>query len=1580
MSTQQDIYAAGSESRPPMLNKENYGPWSSRLLRYAKSRPNGKSIHNSILNGLYVRKMILEPGDANREITTILLGLPEDIYAVVNTCETAQEIWLRVQQMMKGSDIGIQEKKAKLFNEWESRHVTIIHQTKDLHTADYTQLYDFRKYNQKEVDELKVERLAKTQDPLALMANSNNPYVFPAPHQDQSSFNQNYLQQPIPNPEDITDPTTTMNMALSLMAKAFKLNYSTPTNNNQRISSNPRNRQIAQPGMNMSQDRLMQMVGGNGGNQFRQYAGQNARNPAVYNDVIGNQVIQNAVQNLRVQNGRNQNGFIGVQGNGNQNQIGNGHYARNCTVKPRRMDATYLQTQLLIAQKEEIGIQLQAEEYDLMAAAEDLDEIEEVNANCILMANLQQASTSDTVVDCSEGRGRNPTSSRRQASSSGTLTDSTPVYDSDGSAEVHENNDNNVISEVTDVEQGGEIVEQHPANFEETRALYDSLYHNLAVEVEKLNSVNRKLKETNADLTIELASTWKQIMTLNEQISDLNKQLSKEKSTVSFLLEEKKKLKSDFKTYEDELLDKQFQLKKKIMELNNIVLKTGQSIQMIHMLSPKPDSFYHTEQKMALGYQNPFYLKQAQKKHQSLYDGKVLLEKHDPLVVHDSEETLQLAQKSRDKMKQMNKEIKPANYTKINHLSGGFVPQKALSREELYFLNNSKTVNISKSFLIPNEDLSDDTTPSVARKFLNEVKSPILTLQHVVKQRMTIETHNWASSAHQELHKIVRDENFPIVNQVDARLQNFEIQFLMESAKFVGDLKSLANKADESLTKHKALEFETKRLLKAVVSQDIMIIVQNKSVVDTSDLQTELELYKDMQQKIERLQAQLGDLKGKSKDISSVSDTQNPLSQKLENKNVTLKFQVLNYARENAYIKATYKNLFDSISVSRAQTKTIIASLQNELQSNFYKNAKLRTQLFKKVSDQKDNTQDTSENTKFAKQPIVENLPKIGKTNALSKPVTSNSVSTPQESKGVNNDKVIAPGMFRINPEKTSREAKKVPNTVRASNRTKPITVSQPPVFTRKDVNSNLNGLSSTGVDNTKTRRPQPRSNTKNDREVISNVVCAMCSKCLISVNHVKCLYNYVNDKNSRGKKQMAKVSVKEIQQKYQPKVTKPKKVGTRESLATPKPRKFRLILRWSPTGRLFNQEGKLVDLSESKSKYDCSNGNLKLFINFVWKFMGTVRFGNDNVAAILGFGDLQWGNILITRFYFVEELGHNLFSVGQFCDSDLEVAFRRNACFVRNLEGVDLLKGDRSTNLYTINLHEMASASPICLMARASSTKSWLWHQRLSHLNFDTINNLARNDLVLGLPKFKYHKEHLCPLCEQGKSKRASHPPKPVPNSRQRLHLLHMDLCGPMRIASINGKRYVLVIVNDYSRYTWVHFLRSKDEAPENDREDIGKLGAKGDIGFFIGSKPELQSMTSGHISSGLDLTYAPSTITKQQPSEGELDLLFEAMYDDYIGGQPSATARFVPLAQEPQDVDKLNPNDMVDGNTFVNPFANSSTSAAASSSSQNVDPSNMHTESENQSDCSKGDNACTFNPVEPTIKRFPNSTFSLA
>nr|GEU88686.1 copia protein [Tanacetum cinerariifolium] len=770
---------AGSENRPPMLNKENHVPWSPRLLRYAKSRPNGKLIHNSIINGPYVRRMIPELDEADDQaIQTILLGLPEDFYAAVDSCETAQEIWLHVQQMMKGSDIGIQEKKAKLFNEWER----------------------FTSTNEESIE----------------------------------SYYHRFLK----------------------LMNDLKRNKHFP----EKI----------------------------------------------------------AIQNPRIHNV--------VQGNANQNPNGNGN---------------------LVAARTE-GIQLQAEEFDLMATAADLDEIEDVNANCVLMANLQQASTS------------------------GTHTDKAPVYDSDGLAEVHnyENcydneifnmftqeeqynellkpipephqvpqNDNNVIFEVFSVEQSEGTVEQHPTNVEETRVLYDSLYNNLAIEIEKVNTVNRKLRETNADLTTELA-----------------------------------------------------------------------------------------------------------------------------------------------------------------------------------------------------------------------------------------------------------------------RYKNQENQICWR-------FKSLAKEADESLAKHKALELEIERLLRVVVSQDIMSVVQNNSVVETSNLQTELERTKE-------------------------------------------RFENYIIKKENEYDK---------------------------LWNDWYKK----------------------------------------------------------------------------------------------------------------------------------------------------------CEECKF-------------DKISYDK------AYNDMQQKI-------------ERLQAP--------------------------LGDLKGKR-------------------TVRFGNDHVAAILGFGDLQWGNILITRVYFVEGLGHNLFSVGQFCDSDLEIAFRRNACFVKNLEGVDLLKGNHSTNLYTINLHEMASTSPICLMARAFSTKSWLWHQRLSTSILTpamtlpkTISspvfqnsNIIRNISVLLVSKEKA-KEHL------------THPKQFQILGRaiatacftQNRSIIHRHF-NKTPYELINGRKPDISFLHVFGALCY----------PKNDRDDIRKLGAKGDIGFFIGysadscafrvSKPSHHSMTSGQISSGLDLSYAPSTITTQQTTEGELDLLFEAMYDDYIGGQPSATPRTVSAAQAHQ------------------------------------------------------------------------------
>nr|GFA84007.1 hypothetical protein [Tanacetum cinerariifolium] len=269
-----------------------------------------------------------------------------------------------------------------------------------------------------------------------------------------------------------------------------------------------------------------------------------------------------------------------------------------------------------------------------------------------------------------------------------------------------------------------------------------------------------------------------------------------------------------------------------------------------------------------------------------------------------------------------------------------------------------------------------------------------------------------------------------------------------------------------------------------------------------------------------------------------------------------------------------------------------------------------------------------------------------------------------------------------------------------------------------------------------------------------------------------------------------------------------------------------------------------IIDFGYSKHM----TGNRALLTNFVEKFLGMVCFGNNDFAVIAGYGDMVIGTMKI----------------------------KKSTCFVRNEDGVDLLTGDRSLNLYTIALNEVASNSSTCLLAKDSYSQSWLWHQRLSYLNFATINNLVKNNLVQGLPKMKFEKDHLCFACEQGKIHRKHHKSKTAFASNKPLYLLHMDLCGPMHVQSINRKRYILVVVDDYSQYTWAEAIATTcftqkrliihkrfDKTPYelinkrkpnikffrlfgcrcyllNDYEDIGKLKAKGDIGVFVGYSKE--------------------------------------------------------------------------------------------------------------------------------------------
>ncbi|GJY22251.1 integrase, catalytic region, zinc finger, CCHC-type containing protein [Tanacetum coccineum] len=300
---------------------------------------------------------------------------------------------------------------------------------------------------------------------------------------------------------------------------------------------------------------------------------------------------------------------------------------------------------------------------------------------------------------------------------------------------------------------------------------------------------------------------------------------------------------------------------------------------------------------------------------------------------------------------------------------------------------------------------------------------------------------------------------------------------------------------------------------------------------------------------------------------------------------------------------------------------------------------------------------------------------------------------------------------------------------------------------------------------------------------IAKNILCVSCAKNVLILCHDNCLAKYkLNVRRAlfttprRVKSTFKDTTLIVSKTRFSVRTVQSKSLDT-----TPVASKAMIVMD-TP----LSAKNKVVQIVLWIVDSGCSKhmtGDRSLLKIFVKKFIGTVRFGNDHFAALTGYGDYVQGNITICHVYYVEGLGHNLFSVGQFYDGDLEVFFRSKTCYLRNLEGDDLLTGDRESNLYTISILDMAASSPVCRMSKASSIKSW------------------------------------------GKSKKASHLPKLVPSSHSKLELLHMDLCGPIRVAWINGKKYILVIIDDYSQFTWVYFLHSKDETLEIIKKFIAQV-----------------------------------------------------------------------------------------------------------------------------------------------------------
>nr|GEY01620.1 uncharacterized mitochondrial protein AtMg00810-like [Tanacetum cinerariifolium] len=877
-----------------------------------------------------------------------------------------------------------------------------------------------------------------------------------------------------------------------------------------------------------------------------------------------------------------------------------------------------------------------------------------------------------------------------------------------------------------------------------------------------------------------------------------------------------------------------------VKELNNIVFKRNQFAQTVHMLT-KLQFFDDHSTRQALDFQNPCYLKKAQQLEPKLYDGSVI-QKTDAIVVRDSEETLMLEDESRSKMLQKQKDpmmsekkvnTKSVDYAALNQLlkdfETRFVPHTELSAQQAFWSQNSKKPNLSISTTIvevPEELLK----VSMVNSSLKKLKFYLASFDMVVKERTTATTITEGEWGFEHTKACFRDEIIPFVKALKELFNSFD-QFLIHE---LTEVQNVFNQMEQAVEQHcvekkkfqdkmKEVLKENERLLKQAMSTDIVNMVVNANVNYACKTVNECERCVTIETELQRnfIEKECYDKlfrnprKGhghyeieRETQVSSGNVKEEKIkreSEEIKTINIELDHRVTKLVAENEHLKQTYKQLYDSIKSSHVRSKE--QSLRDTL-------SKLKGKAVV--------------NEAIPLHPIDPELLKIDVA-PLAPKLRVNLLSSASGSQPQGNTK-----KDRI--RQTQSKSKK--NKLEDHHRT---------------VRPSLNNKKS--VVNTKAISSVPNSKLN----VNSDIKCATCNGCLFSDNHDLCVLEFINYVNARVKSKSAKKPVnRKIWQPTGKMITttaivplrkpiplesnKSKPVVTLVYLQKSKAAKKKVPVSTSKINKSLVVQIVLWYLDSGCSKHMI--GDRSQLINFVQKFLGTVKFENDHVVKMMGYGDYKIGNVTISRVYFVKGLGHNLFYVGQFCNSDLEVSFRQHTCFIRNLDGVDLLTGSRGNNLYMLSLQDLMASSPI-----------WL---------------------VRGLPKLKFEKDHLCSACAMGKSKKKSYKPKSKDTNQEKLHLLHMDLCGPMRVESVNGKKYILVIVDDYSRFTWVKCLRSKDEAPDfiikflkmiqvrlktpyellhnklpdlsflyvfgalcyptNDSENLGKLQPKADIEIFIG------------------------------------------------------------------------------------------------------------------------------------------------
>ncbi|GJZ09788.1 integrase, catalytic region, zinc finger, CCHC-type containing protein [Tanacetum coccineum] len=930
------------------------------------------------------------------------------------------------------------------------------------------------------------------------------------------------------------------------------------------------------------------------------------------------------------------------------------------------------------------------------------------------------------------------------------------------------------------------------------------------------------------------------------------------------------------------------------------------------------------------------------------------------------------------------------DYNKLNNLSKDFVPQKELSAEQKYF----------SSTFIPFENPSNARTSTS----LSETKPILAPMPKDIKEvKDVFDSTETDLSATWKQNELLNDQ------LLEAKLKH-EIECCL-------------------LLSHECVNNNV---------QDEIEKIQRESIEIQEERQNRINILKNDVQRCQKqsldFELQIQHEKERRKCESSLKNVCETSwiskMEKLENENVSLEFQVQSLIKERENVKLKYQKLFDSIKKTRTQTQGEINELIEHVNQKTYAYADVHVNnqdLLITISELKTKLENVekgkSMNTKFGKHMVSNkllgvtplnkqvfqkktNVLKIEEKHVLSKTVTLQ--TSPNKQKDVEtNQYIVAPGMYKVNSTKKQESNTNNAKSVLPSTGLRGASSVRRP--SNKDSSFKNSVLSNTKKSSEKVEvyvRTNKKINvaSKNvvsNKDIVAdvdvknalkakNVLCVSCAKNMLIPCHDKCLANYKLNVHSKvrralfttirtGKSMFEDTTLVVLKTRFSVKTTQSKSLDTTPVVSKTK---IAAVTHLSAKNKVFIafKSISVILRENSHSKYMKNQIRTsrmwqkwyELQPNVGWSpIKKTSNVVNSRNTVNTSVSVKKWVVKPSTHPYVVSSCV-------------VEVSFRSKTCYVQNLEGDDLLTGAHESNLYTISILDMVASLPVCLMYKATSTKSWLWHYRPSHLNFGNINDLTKHDLVDGLLKFKYSKDHLCLACERGKSKKSSHQPKLVPSTHSKLESLHMDLCGPMRVETIYGKKYILLNYN-----AKIHNIRTDNGTEFKNatlKAHYEKLGIMQQISIartpqqngvverrnrtlvevarimlifsrlpeFLKAEDSLEPVCQRFIN---DDSSAESMNT---PSKEDLDNLFEPMYEEYFQKRSSelsinsaaqqahlivSTSKEQTSSISLNNADEFNQEDSADfdGNTVFIPY-DAPNFEEAKSTTIALDPSNMH------------------------------------